>query len=75
MLEVVTRFLMRGKTEVHFLPQYANIQRVQRRMRATIGTEPVRKAFEVDLIELSVSRLQTFLVEKIMFQFPPYRGF
>ena len=35
---------------VHPLPLNAHRQRVQRLVRAASGTEPIRKAFEVDLI-------------------------
>src|SRR6266699_1056867 len=38
------------KHPVHSFPLDAHRQRIQRLMRAAPGTEPVRKAFEVDLI-------------------------
>jgi len=41
---------------VHSLPLNAHRQRVQRLMRAATGTEPVRKALEVDLINLVEDR-------------------
>src|SRR5260370_2508632 len=41
---------------VHPLPLDAHSQRVQRLMRAATGTEPVRKALEVDLIDLVEDR-------------------
>ena len=41
---------------VHSLPLDARRQRVQRLMRAAPGTEPIRKAFEVDLINLVENR-------------------
>src|SRR5712691_10639186 len=41
---------------VHPLPLDAHRQRVQRLMRAATGTEPVRKALEVDLIDLVEDR-------------------
>src|SRR6266550_5093466 len=41
---------------VHSLPLDARRQRVQRLMRAASGPEPVRKAFEVDLVDLIESR-------------------
>src|SRR5215467_8973218 len=37
---------------VHPFPLDAHRQRVQRLMRAATGTEPVRKALEVDLVDL-----------------------
>src|SRR5580704_9362511 len=37
---------------VHSLPLNAHRQRVQRLMRAATGTEPVREALEIDLIDL-----------------------
>src|SRR6267154_4651502 len=37
------------KHPVHPLPLNAHRQRIKRLMRAATGTEPVRKAFEVDL--------------------------
>ena len=44
------------KHPVHPLPLNAHRQRVQRLMRAATGTEPVRKAFEVDLVDLVEDR-------------------
>src|SRR6516225_3887952 len=44
------------KHPVHSLPLDAHRQRVQRLMRAATGTEPVREAFEVDLIYLVEDR-------------------
>src|SRR5450755_4141362 len=41
---------------VHSLPLDARRQRVQRLMRAATGPEPVREAFEVDLIDLVEDR-------------------
>src|SRR5713226_9344769 len=41
---------------VHSLPLNAHRQRVQRLMRAATGTEPVRKALEVDLVNLVEDR-------------------
>jgi hypothetical protein len=41
---------------VHALPWDAHTQRVQRLMRATTGPEPVRKALEVDRIDLIEDR-------------------
>jgi hypothetical protein len=41
---------------VHPLPLDAHCQRVQRLMRAATGTEPIRKALEVDLINLVEDR-------------------
>src|SRR4029453_16446124 len=36
---------------IHTLPMNTHRQRIQRPMRATLGTEPIRKAFEVDLVD------------------------
>src|SRR6266705_6404429 len=44
------------KHPVHSLPLDAHRQRIKRLMRAATGTEPVRKAFEVDLIDLVEDR-------------------
>ena len=41
---------------VHSLPEDAHIQRIQRLMRAATGTEPIREAFEIDLIYLVEDR-------------------
>jgi hypothetical protein len=41
---------------VHTLPLDAHTQRVERLMRATTGPEPVREAWEVDLIDLIEDR-------------------
>ena len=41
---------------VHSLPLNARRQRVQRLVRAATGPEPVRKALEVDLIDLVENR-------------------
>src|SRR5258708_19751098 len=41
---------------VHSLPLNAHRQRIKRLMRAATGTEPVRKAFEVDLVYLIEDR-------------------
>ncbi len=41
---------------VHSLPLDARRQRVQRLMRAATGTKPIRKAFEVDLVDLVENR-------------------
>src|SRR5260370_7957989 len=41
---------------VHPLPLDAHRQRVQRLVRAASGTEPIRKALEVDLIDLAEDR-------------------
>jgi hypothetical protein len=46
---------------VHSLPLDAHGQRVQRLMRAAPGSEPVRKAFEVDLINLIEDRHHSLL--------------
>src|SRR5260370_4778098 len=44
------------KHPVHSLPLNAHRQRIKRLMRAATGTEPVRKAFEVDLVYLIEDR-------------------
>src|SRR5260370_4886327 len=44
------------KHRVRPLPLDAHRQRVQRLVRAASGTEPIRKAFEVDLIDLAEDR-------------------
>src|ERR1700688_865619 len=49
------------KHPVHPLPPDAHRQRVQRLMRATTGTKPVREAFEVDLIYLVEDRHHSLL--------------
>src|ERR1019366_7414703 len=52
---------VRIKHPVHSLPLDARRQRVQRLMRAATGPEPVRKAFEVDLIDLIEDRHHSLL--------------
>src|SRR5450631_1100833 len=47
---------VRIKHPVHSLPLDARRQRVQRLMRAATGPEPIRKAFEVNLIDLIEDR-------------------
>src|SRR6516164_3608701 len=49
------------KHPVHPLPLDARRQRVQRLMRAATGTEPVREALEVDLIDLVEDRHHSLL--------------
>ena len=44
------------KHPVHSLPLNAHRQRIKRLMRAATGTEPLRKAFEVDLVYLIEDR-------------------
>jgi hypothetical protein len=46
---------------VHSFPLDANRQRVQRLMWAATGPEPIRKAFEVDLINLVENRHHSLL--------------
>src|SRR6266705_1271907 len=51
---------------VHPLPLDAHRQRVQRLMRAATGTEPVRKAFEVDLVDLVEDRHHCLLNDFVL---------
>src|SRR2546428_2297237 len=51
---------------VHPLPLDAHRQRVQRLMRAATGTEPVREAFEVDLIYLVENRHHSLLNDFVL---------
>ncbi len=54
------------KHPVHPLPLDAHRQRVQRLMRATTGTKPVREAFEVDLIYLVEDRHHSLLNDFVL---------
>ena len=51
---------------VHSLPLDAHCQRVQRLMRAATGPEPVRKAFEVDLVDLVENRHHSLLNDFVL---------
>src|ERR1019366_1190948 len=51
---------------VHSLPLNARRQRVQRLMRAATGPEPIRKAFEVDLIDLVEDRHHSLLNDFVL---------
>src|SRR5271169_163749 len=51
---------------VHTLPLDAHRQRVQRLMRAASGTEPIRKALEVDLINLVENRHHSLLNDLVL---------
>jgi hypothetical protein len=53
--------LLMSEHPVHSLPLDAYRQRIQSLMRAATGTEPVREAEEVDLINLVEDRFQTCL--------------
>src|SRR5258708_38218756 len=54
------------KHPVHPLPLDAHRQRVQRLMRATTGTKPVREAFEVALIYLVEDRHHSLLNDFVL---------
>src|SRR5712692_7087577 len=54
------------KHPVHPLPLDAHRQRVQRLMRATTGTKPVREAFEVDLVYLVEDRHHSLLNDFVL---------
>jgi len=51
---------------VHSLPLDAHGQRVQRLMRAAAGTEPVREALEVDLVDLVENRHHSLLNDLVL---------
>ena len=51
---------------VHSLPLDAHCQRVQRLMRAATGPESVRKAFEVDLVDLVENRHHSLLNDFVL---------
>src|SRR5712692_7724497 len=54
------------KHPVHSLPLDAHRQRIKRLMRAATGTEPVRKAFEVDLVDLVEDRHHRLLNDFVL---------
>ena len=51
---------------VHLLPLDARRQRVQRLMRAATGTKSIRKAFEVDLVDLVENRHRGLLNDFVL---------
>src|SRR5216684_1759529 len=51
---------------VHPLPLDAHRQRIKRLMRAASGTEPIRKALEVDLIDLVEDRHHSLLNDLVL---------
>jgi hypothetical protein len=51
---------------IHSLPLDAHHQRVQRLMRAATRPEPVRKAFEVDLLYLVEDRHHSLLNDFVL---------
>src|SRR5712664_728704 len=57
---------VRVEHPVHSLPLDAHRQRVQRLMRAATGPETVRKAFEVDLIDLVEDRHHRLLNDFVL---------
>ena len=57
---------VRIKHPVHSLPLDAHRQRVQRLVRAAPGSEPIRKAFEVDLVDLVENRHHSMLNDLVL---------
>ena len=52
---------VRVEHPVHSFPLDTRRQRVQRLMRAATGTEPIREALEIDLIDLIEDRHHSLL--------------